>query len=144
MSTPDTRFDVVRQYVDWGGHTTVIEPNRGPWIHEGGDTKHADQNDRDDERYAAALALIKLQGQQPVAKPFKPSTSLLDSLPGFSSRETMSTIRGQVSSARGLGERPVINSLLRRVSDNVGHGTIERLQYEERHAIAARVFDRSD
>ncbi len=141
MSTPDTRFDVVRQYVDWGDHTVVVEPNRGPWIHEGGDTKHADQNDRDDERHGAALALVTLQGQQSTPQPYKPSASFLNSLPGFNSRETMSTIRGPV---RGVGERPVIDSLLRRVSDNLGHGTIERLQYQERHAIAARVFDRSD
>lgn len=139
MSTPDTRFDVVRQYVDWGDHTVVVEPNRGPWIHEGGDRKHADVADRDDDRYAAALALVKLRQPHASPEPFKPTASLLDSLPSYNSRDT-----GRLSSARGPGERPVIDSLLRRVSDNVGHGTVERLQYQERHAIAARVFDRSD
>ena len=50
----------------------------------------------------------------------------------------------RLSSTRGDGKLPVINSLLRDLSEDIGHGTIERQQYQARHAVSARVFDRSD
>ena len=39
----DTSYDIVEQYVNWGGHTVTVDPvDRQPWIHEGGDMKHLD------------------------------------------------------------------------------------------------------
>jgi hypothetical protein len=80
MATPDTRYDTVTQYLDWGDHTVTVDPNRGArWIDEGGDMLHfKDRNflrrTNDESFKHAARALQSLD--PPVTNPtrFNPTS----------------------------------------------------------------------
>jgi hypothetical protein len=77
-ATPDTTYDSVVQFVDWGGHTVTVDPiNKEPWIHNGGDERHSEavEKGRADRKAAylnTAAAVRAMEPTKAYVKTFLP------------------------------------------------------------------------
>lgn len=160
--TPDTRFDTIEKYLDWGGHTQTVDPiHREFQIHEGGDELHRERQDRGRQHRRDSLRHVQglVARDQPVqVAPYLPTTGELDRthstiLP--SGRDSV-TENGAVAPFNHLygkrssqitdpraGMRPVVEYTHRRGDfHEVSKYDMDRLFRDAQNAVDRRVMER--
>lgn len=128
MATPDTSYDTIVQYVDWGGHTRTVDPIRTErWVHEGGDERHlvSAQKGRSYSHRDVTQLLPLLDSQPSRVTTYLPTTGELDRLPAHEKYPKVSmydhgvvapfdqvySYRNGVIEDTRPGERPIVETM---------------------------------
>ena len=158
MATPDTNYDTITQYVNWGDYTTTVDPIRWErWIHEGGDELHKQTADkgREYDRRGMQHTLPLLFSEPTRLTPYLPKISDLAGLPVHEKRprgsmfdhgvvapwDDIYSVRNGIITDNRPGQHPIVKHIHVNTHDGPSKEFLEDQYRKHQKLVQDRVHD---